>query len=321
MQSKLHSAHSCRLLTLLIFAFVFQQCTPEKKPVAVSTADSVSSVDVAITVRNQYLDHDGRKIAYRDIGQGNPIILCNRFRGILDDWDPLFIDELAKKNRVVIFDYAGIGSSTFRAGVDTLKELMDVTDLANHLGFQKFDLVGWSHGGKVAQVYTAKNIDRVNRLILLGSGPIGKTSYPMEKSFLDRALKPVNDFEDEVVLFFEPKYPASRQAAKASHDRMAARTIDRDIYVTPDKFQKYFQSVALYNSDEAGKTKLFESNVPMLAISGEHDIVFPIENWYAQTRVNPNLQIIMLPQAGHGPQSQYPVLCATYIQNFIDHQQ
>jgi pimeloyl-ACP methyl ester carboxylesterase len=57
--------------------------------------------------------------------------------------------------------------------------------------------------------------------------------------------------------------------------------------------------------------------MPMLAISGEHDIVFPIEGWYEQTRINPNLQIIMLPRAGHGPQSQYPVLTAGYIDNFI----
>ncbi len=47
----------------------------------------------------------------------------------------------------------------------------------------------------------------------------------------------------------------------------------------------------------SAKAKLFELNIPMLALSGDHDIVFPIANWYEQTRVNPNLQVIMLPQA------------------------
>jgi len=316
MKKLLSSIIQYRLLFYGLLVFLFLQCSkPEKEPVSGTTqADTTTT---AIHVKTQFLDKDGRKIAYRVIGNGKPVILCNRFRGILDDWDPMFIDELAKTNRIVIFDYAGIGQSTFRPGIDTLKELQDISDLAGHLGFQSFDLVGWSHGGKVAQVFAAKNPDLIKHLILLGTGPIGKTSFSPEQVFFDRALKPVNDFDDEIVLFFEPRSQKSRSEAQASHDRMAARKSDRDIYVTPDKFQKYFQSVSAYNADEGSKTKLIESSVPTLAISGDHDIVFPIENWYAQTHLNPNLQIVMLPQAGHGPQSQYPVLTAKYIQAFL----
>jgi len=224
-------------LLCLSASMLFQQCTkPEKESASIET--SKDTLTTATRAKTQFMDKDGRKIAYRVIGNGSPMILCNRFRGILDDWDPMFIDELARTNQVVIFDYAGIGRSTFRPGIDTLKELQDVNDLANHLGFQTFDLVGWSHGGKVAQVYAAENPDRIKHLILLGTGPIGKTPFPPEQIFFDRALKPVNDFDDEIVLFFEPKSEKSKQEARASHDRMAARTNDRDIYVTPDRFQK-----------------------------------------------------------------------------------
>lgn len=303
------------LLAGVITTVLFQQCSDPKKDS--QTHESKEPLIHAINVKTEFFSKDDRQIAYRKIGSGNPIILCNRFRGTLDDWDPLFIDELAKAHQVIYFDYAGIGLSTFKPGVDSLKELKDLADLADHLGLTSFDLIGWSHGGKVAQVFTAKNPDKVKHLILLGTGPIGKTSFPPEQIFFDRALKPVNDFEDEIILFFEPQSEESKKSAKASHDRMAARTADRDVYVTPDRFEKYFSSVGTYNSDEASKAKLFELSIPMLAISGDHDIVFPIENWYAQKRVNPNLQIIMLPQAGHGPQSQYPVLTAAYIRNFI----
>jgi pimeloyl-ACP methyl ester carboxylesterase len=132
-------------------------------------------------------------------------------------------------------------------------------------------------------------------------------------------LKPVNDEADEVVLFFEPKYEGSVAAAKQSRDRMLARTSDRDIYVTPEKFNKYFQSVAVFNADEEGKSKLGKSGTPILIVSGDHDIVFPIENWYALTQQYTSMQIIMLPQAGHGPQHQYPMLAANYMINFIEH--
>ncbi len=303
------------LLAGLIATVLFQQCSDPKKDL--QTHESNEPLIHAINVKTEFFSKDDRQIAYRRIGSGNPIILCNRFRGTLDDWDPLFIDELAKEHQVIYFDYAGIGLSTFKPGVDSLKELKDLADLADHLRLTSFDLIGWSHGGKVAQVFTAKNPDKVKHLILIGTGPIGKSEFSPEQVFFDRALKPVNDFEDEIILFFEPKSEKSKVAAKLSHERIASRITDKDVYVTPDKFNKYFASVAIYNADEVSKTKLMKLDIPMMAISGEHDIVFPIESWYVQTRVNPNLQIIMLPQAGHGPQSQYPVLTAAYIRNFI----
>ena len=56
---------------------------------------------------------NGRPLAYRRIGRGKPIVLCNRFRGTLDSWDPAFIDGLADGGFDVIwFDYSGLGLST-----------------------------------------------------------------------------------------------------------------------------------------------------------------------------------------------------------------
>ncbi|MHA4844838.1 alpha/beta fold hydrolase [Flavitalea antarctica] len=270
----------------------------------------------AISSTTKYLEKDGRRIAYRKIGSGEPMILCNRFRGILDDWDPLFLDELAKHYTVVTFDYSGIGLSSLPNEKDSLRELDDITDLSSALGFRQFSLIGWSHGGKVAQVYAGTHPDLVTQLILLGSGPIGNNLKP-EKIFFERALKPVNDFDDEIILFFEPKYADSREAAKLYHNRVRERKTDTSHYVTPEKFAKYFATVEVYNSDVKAKENLLKGKLPMLAVSGEHDIVFPIETWYEQTRKNPNLQIVMLPRAGHGPQSQYPVLTAQYIHSFI----
>jgi pimeloyl-ACP methyl ester carboxylesterase len=302
---------------LLILVVCFSSCGTADAPVQAATGDTSTANIIAVNSRTLFTEVNGGKLAYRVIGMGKPIILCNRFRGIMDDWDPLFLDELAEDHQVVIFDYSGVGLSTLPNEQDSLRETADIAALAQLLGFSKFSLMGWSHGGKVAQVYTAQHTGQVDKLVLLGSGPIGKTKLPPEKVFFDHALKPVNDFNDEIILFFEPKYEASRRAAKLSRDRMKVRTVDTSRYVTPDKFTKYFQSVAVYNANDAALDTLFKSAIPMLVISGEHDIVFPIENWYDQTRKNPNLQIVMLPKAGHGPQSQYPTLTAGYIRNFL----
>jgi len=41
------------------------------------------------------VDAQGRRLAYRSVGEGKPIVLCLRFRGDMDSWDPAFIDARA----------------------------------------------------------------------------------------------------------------------------------------------------------------------------------------------------------------------------------
>jgi hypothetical protein len=50
----------------------------------------------------QYVDANGRRLAFRSIGEGTAIVLCTRFRGNMDLWDPLFLDSLAAKGFRVI---------------------------------------------------------------------------------------------------------------------------------------------------------------------------------------------------------------------------
>src|SRR3990167_2362048 len=67
----------------------------------------------ASAVPNQFVEGDGPRLAYRVIGAGTPLVLCLRFRGTMDDWDPAFLDALAARGfRVHVFDYSGLGGSS-----------------------------------------------------------------------------------------------------------------------------------------------------------------------------------------------------------------
>jgi pimeloyl-ACP methyl ester carboxylesterase len=59
---------------------------------------------------------NGIDYAYRDTSPagntGTPLVLLQRFRGNLHNWDPALIHELASKGRVLAFDNAGVGCST-----------------------------------------------------------------------------------------------------------------------------------------------------------------------------------------------------------------
>ena len=272
----------------------------------------------AVNVRTQFAAGSGKKLAYRSIGQGTPVILCNRLRGILDSWDPAFLDELAKSYRVIIFDYSGIGSSDGALPVKIAEVAEDVRFLASQLKLDKFILGGWSYGGLVAQTFATHYPEKVSHLILLGTNPPGKNQHTLEQAFLDATMHEVNDLTDETVLFFEPASELSRRAAKSYFERINVRTVDRDIPVPKEKWDNYFAGAKDYAADEYGsRAKLATINVPILVISGDHDPACSIENWYALSRKIPNLQLVMLGQTGHGPQNQYPDLVVRYIDDFV----
>lgn len=272
----------------------------------------------AVTVKTQFAEINGRKIAYRSIGKGTPIILCNRFRGILDSWDPAFIDELAKTHQVVTFDYTGIGLSTGEMGTEILYFAKDVKDLAEVLKFKKFAVVGWSFGGLVAQTAAIQYPELITHAILIGTNPPGKNQFPAEQIFIETSSKVNNDLPDETILFFEPKSAASTKAAALSNERIAKRATDLSVPVPQKLWNNYLRAAAAFAEDKNNyREKLGTLETPLLVISGDHDIVCPIENWYGLARKLPNLQIIMLPDSGHGPQHQYPELSVKYINAFL----
>ena len=274
----------------------------------------------AVNSETQYANFSDRKIAYRSIGEGNPIILINRFRGTLDTWDPLFLDLLAAKHQVITFDYSGIGYSTGKLSTDIKVVAQDVKDLADFLKIKKAVFMGWSYGGLVTQAAMHQYPELVTHTVLLGTGPVGKRVVPLEQTFLDHALKPINDFNDEIVLFFEPESEESKKAAKASHDRIAKRIDVSKIPSTMEVFQLYFAGGEGAAADQDNyRDKLKTTKTPILIISGDHDISFAAENWYPLTKQLPTSQLIVLPQTGHAPQHQNIPLVVHYIENFLKH--
>lgn len=268
----------------------------------------------------RFADLGDRKIAYRSYGKGKAVIFVNRFRGTLDTWDPLFVASMAEKFNVIVFDYSGIGSSTGSLAPDITVVAKDVKDLADALKLDSVVVLGWSYGGLVAQTATLLYPNLVTHAVLVGTNPPGENEIPIEQAFFDAALKPLNDFEDEIVLFFEPKSESSRLAAKASHDRIHKKIAVDKIPSTMDVFQLYFGGGDTFREDALNfREQLKKTKTPILIISGDHDISFAVDNWYPIINQMTNAQMIVYSATGHAPQHQYPELTAQYIINFVEY--
>lgn len=274
------------------------------------------------TAATKFVVAGGRRLAFRAFGTGPALMLCLRFRGVMDDWDPAFLDALAESFTVYVFDYTGLGQSTGTPSYRREDMAADAFDLIEALRLQRVVIGGWSLGGIAAQIVAARHPDRVSHAILIGTTPPGPQPHSAEPIFLPTAMKPLNTLEDEYILFFEPASAASRAAADAAHARIATRQVDRSPPVPEATFLALLKSshdpeATFPDPDGDYARALADGPVPLLVINGDHDVVFPVENWYALNRRWTSLTVVTFPQAGHGPQHQHPRLAADAIASFV----
>ncbi|SHL96695.1 alpha/beta fold hydrolase [Chitinophaga sp. CF418] len=279
--------------------------------------DTTVSKITAVNAPTKFAEVDGHKIAYRRIGQGEPLILCSRFRGNLDSWDPAFLDALAEEHTVVTFNYSGFGSSTGIPPTTMAGFAKDVLDLSASLGYDKFIIGGWSFGGAVAQNIITEHPEKVSQAILIGTRPPGKISHSFEESFLRVSRIPHNTLEDEVILFFEPAWEPSVEAARRSHDRIAQRK-EMDARIDEKVWPDYIAGFADFTADPyKSREKLCNTRLPIMVISADHEVCFPPENWFELNRKLPTTQLVVIPRTGHGVHHEYPELVSQYITSFL----
>ena len=102
----------------------------------------------------QYADVDGIKIAYGVHGSGPPLVLIMGYRLSSLAWPLAFIEALAQRFTVVLFDNRGTGASdkpTF--GYEISNMARDVGGLLDHLKIARANVLGYSMGGAVAQEF------------------------------------------------------------------------------------------------------------------------------------------------------------------------
>ena len=116
----------------------------------------------------------GTRFAYRELGSGGAtLVLLQHFRGNLDNWDPVLIDELAENRAVLTFDNTGVGGSSGETPHTIAEMARDAVAFIEALDLPEVDLLGFSIGSFVAQEITLTRPDLVRRLVLASSAPQG----------------------------------------------------------------------------------------------------------------------------------------------------
>ena len=110
----------------------------------------------------------GLRIAARATGSGDPVLLLNGMSRPMESW-AYFADALQDRT-VIAFDAPGVGASETPVVPYSMPMLADTAArVLDAFGIEKADVVGYSHGGAVAQQLAVGHAARVNRLVLLAT--------------------------------------------------------------------------------------------------------------------------------------------------------
>ena len=207
-------------------------------------------------------------------------------------------------------DYRGYGKSKDIEGAHTMAEISsDAIALADHLGWERFHVVGHSMGGMVVQRVALDAVGRVKS---------GVAVTPVPASGMQ--------FEGEVWKLFSSA-PDSDHARRAivgfsTGDRLSAKWVDlivKDSHetTTRDAYADYL--VAFSTTDFAAEAAGLET--PIKVLVGEFDPALN-EDFMRETFLAwyPNAAVETIGNTGHYPMQETPVILATMMEAFMkDH--
>jgi len=203
------------------------------------------------TAPTQFIEANGIRFAYRRFGKagGVPLVFNIHFLGNMDHWDPLVTDGFAKDREVILFDNAGIASSS--GEVPTSIEGMAANAIAfiQALGLSQVDVLGFSLGGLVAQELSLTAPELVRRLVLVGTGPRSGEGMASLTPEAQKIFGATYDPPDNLWLsvFFAPS-ESSQAAGRAYLKRFRLRTEGRDPELNEKVGPRQLEALAKWGS-------------------------------------------------------------------------
>jgi pimeloyl-ACP methyl ester carboxylesterase len=124
----------------------------------------------------------GRRVIYRVAGSGPPIVLIHGMLNSSSHWRAVALD-LASEYTVIAPDLIGHGDSAAPRGDYSLgAHAASIRDLLAAIGIDRATIVGHSLGGGVAMQFFYQFPQRVERLVLISSGGLGREVKPALRS-------------------------------------------------------------------------------------------------------------------------------------------
>jgi pimeloyl-ACP methyl ester carboxylesterase len=266
----------------------------------------------------------GHEVAYREEGEGSVLVLIHGIAGCSATWDRV-VPRLAERHTVVAPDLLGHGESAKPRGDYSLGAYASgVRDLLAVLGHERVTVVGHSLGGGVAMQFAYQFPERCERLVLVGSGGLGKEVSP-----LLRALSvPGAEYVLALLLARRLHGVASTVGRAAARlglrgDQLATEIWDAYTRLTDARAQRAFFHTIRSVIDPAGqrvsaRDRLYlAADLPTLIVWGARDSVIPVEHASVAHQLVPGSRLEIFPDAGHFVPLEHPRRFVEVLEDFL----
>jgi pimeloyl-ACP methyl ester carboxylesterase len=265
---------------------------------------------------------NGERVAYLDIGQGQPVILIHGFGGSMWQWEHQQ-QPLSAEFRLITPDLIGSGLST-KPDIEYRPEQM----LEYFIGFmdalriRQATLVGNSMGAGLAIGMALTYPDRVSQLVLIDGLPANvreRLTSPSIKRALDTAAPSwlasfgnwlfggvmIESILEEIV--HDPALLTPAVIERSNRNRQRPGVIPPLMTVR--------DTLPLWESGFA--KRIGEIRHPTLILWGEEDRVFPLPTGEDLQRTIKGSALVRIPNAGHIPQWERPDLANRAMIEFL----
>ncbi|WP_149241191.1 alpha/beta fold hydrolase [Dyadobacter sp. 32] len=248
----------------------------------------------------KYPVHAEGKFKFIDEGKGEILLLLHGLFGALSNWDGI-IDHFSSRHRVIIPLLPIYELPPREAGLEALlaflEEFVEFKELRN------VTVIGNSLGGHVGLLYTLKNQDNVQKLVLTGSSGLFENS--MGGSFPKRGSY---DYIRERVAytFYDPA--------------VATKDLIDEVFETTSSIPKCMSIVGIAKSAQRHNLAkdLHAINVPTLLVWGLNDTITPPHVGYEFNRLIEGSELHFIDKCCHAPMMEKPHEFNIILERFLE---
>jgi pimeloyl-ACP methyl ester carboxylesterase len=276
------------------------------------------------TPGTETIDLHGHAVTYRRVGSGPTLLLIHGITSSSRTWDAV-IPTLARHYDVIAPDLLGHGTSAKPRGDYSLGAYASgIRDLLAALDLPSATVVGHSLGGGVAMQFAYQYPERVERLVLVDSGGLGR-----EVNVILRAAT-LPGAEYVLPLLCAPFIRDAASAVGGLLDRIGFHP-SADLKGVSEGFaslgaddaRRAFLHTARAVMEPSGqrvdaRDRLYlAAEVPSLIVWGEDDAMIPVAHGRAAHALMPNSRLDVFEGAGHFPFNDDPARFARLLHDFI----
>jgi pimeloyl-ACP methyl ester carboxylesterase len=266
----------------------------------------------------------GRRVIYRVAGSGPPLVLIHGMLNSSSHWQAV-AHELADSYTVIAPDLIGHGDSAAPRGDYSLgAHAASIRDLLAAIGVERATIVGHSLGGGVAMQFFYQFPQRVERLVLISSGGLGREVSPALR------LAALPGMSLLLSLTIHPRLLA---AVRGLGERLRARDVHAGVYLqavaralrpleTADAraaFLHTLRAVIDVRGQRVGATDRLEllESMPTMIVWGVRDHTIPIEHGRRAHEAIPHSVFETLEGVAHFPHLEDPHALAALLRRFM----